>query len=157
MTYQTPESVCQLLGRRAKLRCVAVLGGYQQCQRKIPTKIGGECNDRSPPACCPWLFAAFRAARFSRIVSAMVGGRFSSSLSPSGGIPNMCLSQQRGEIGKSSNRELTHSTMQGYLGSMCRRGLQVSQEGFEQKDNDQRDHLRCANHRARLYSDETGV
>jgi hypothetical protein len=69
----------------------------------------------------------------------------------------MCLSQQRSEVRKSNNGKLTHSTMQGYLVSMYRRGLRIGQEGFEQKGNDQRDRLRCANHQDHLYSVETRV
>jgi hypothetical protein len=44
---------------------VAVLGGYQQSQQRITTKVGGERNDRTSQASC--LLTAFRAARFARI------------------------------------------------------------------------------------------
>jgi len=44
LTNWTTESVYPRLGLRTRLCCVAVLGGYQQSQQKITTKVGEECN-----------------------------------------------------------------------------------------------------------------
>jgi hypothetical protein len=101
LTGRTAERAYPRLDLRTQMRLcyAAVLGGYQQSQQKINTNLGGEWNDRSSSTS-----AAFRAARFARIVSAMVGGRFSSSLSPSGRVPKMCLSQRRHEINRESNK-----------------------------------------------------
>jgi hypothetical protein len=65
LTDQTAESVYLRLGMRMRLRHVAVLGGYQQSQQRITTKVGGERNVRTSQASC--LSTAFRAARFARI------------------------------------------------------------------------------------------
>ena len=87
---RTTGSVYLRLNLKMRLCHVAVLGGYQQIQQTITTKVGGEHNDRISLAAC--LLAAFQAARFAQIVSAMVGARFSFSLSPSGRVPKICLS-----------------------------------------------------------------
>ena len=63
LTDWAAESVYPRLNLRMRLCHIAVLGGYQQSQQRITTKVGGEHNDQISLASC--LLAAFQAAYFA--------------------------------------------------------------------------------------------